>query len=416
MGRKFEAYRELLASFEAEGRLRKIPEGITEGVIDFCSNDYMGLGATAYGATAYGGTASCGHTLRPTRPQDAVATYRTVGSSSSSRLLCGRQNEYKDFEDCLSALYGKDTLLFNSGYHANTGAVSALASLPGTVIISDKLVHASIIDGIRLSKAPFQRFRHNDLKHLRRLLEDNREADRILLMTESVFSMDGDEAPLRELVELKEEYPNVILYVDEAHAFGVRGERGLGLCEEAGVIDEIDVLVGTFGKAAASMGAFVATSPLLKQYLLNTARSFIFSTALPPSVIAEAHSNVLRLTAMQSEREYLAKLSRRLRDALREMGAEMPSTSQIVPWIVNDARKASEYAKRLRDKGFNVLPIRKPTVPAGTERLRFSVCASMTEADIDRLIDAIREIKSADAEEKNVDAKEVTGKEETDAH
>lgn len=377
MDKRFEAYRRLLDTFETEGRLRHIPDTIGEGVIDFCSNDYMGLAKVSEtGQRQYGDH----------NPEE------NIGSSSSSRLLCSHQDEYNALEKTLSSLYGKAALLFNSGYHANTGAISALASLPGTVIISDKLVHASIIDGIRLSKAPFMRFRHNDMRHLRRMLDENRDAERILLVTESLFSMDGDEAPLRELVAIRREYPAVILYVDEAHALGVRGEHGLGLAEETGVIDDIDVLVGTFGKAAASMGAFIATSPLLKDVLLNCARSFIFSTALPPAVIAEAHTNILKLCEMKEERKHVARLSERLRSALEERGADMPSASQIVPWIVKDARKAADYARLLREKGFNVLPIRKPTVPAGTERLRFSVCASMGDNDIDRLLAAIDEI------------------------
>lgn len=376
MEKKFEAYQKLLDGFRAEARLRAIPGSLRDGAIDFCSNDYMGL-------------AALNQRTNPHTPSESSA----LQTSSSSRLLCSHQSEYKSLEALMESLYGKPALLFNSGYHANTGTVSALAALPGTLIVSDKLVHASIIDGIRLSKSRFERFRHNDICHLKKILDANKDAERILVITESIFSMDGDEAPILQLVELKKVYPNLILYVDEAHAFGVRGENGLGLCEELGVIQDIDVLVGTFGKAAASMGAFVISSQLIKDVLINTARSFIFSTALPPEVIVNAERNVRMLSGMQKERERLAKLSKKLRDGIAALGAEMPSVSQIVPWIVNDAALASEYSKELRERGFNVLPIRKPTVPAGTERLRFSVCASQTEEDIDRLLITINEIK-----------------------
>lgn len=368
---KYQAYNQLLTTLEEEGRRRHIPESLRPGSLDFCSNDYMGLNNNPSG--------------------DDLAE-NAAGSAASSRLLCTDQQEFTALESFLEELYGKPALLFNSGYHANTGTVSALASVPNTVILSDKLIHASIIDGIRLSKAPFQRFRHNDMAHLERLLEENKEADRVIVITESIFSMDGDEAPISELIELKKRFTNMLLYVDEAHAFGCRGDRGLGLCEEIGCLEDIDILVGTFGKAAASMGAFVVTSQLLKDVLVNTARSFIFSTALPPSVIAHAHRNIRLLTNMQQERRHLADLSATFRRELMDMGFAMPSVSQIVPWIIGDAKRAVEIADKLKDRGFNVLPIRKPTVPAGTERLRFSITAAMNRRQIDALLQAIKEI------------------------
>ena len=186
-------------------------------------------------------------------------------------------------------------------------------------IAADRLVHASIIDGIRLSGAPWRRWRHNDLRHLEKTLEkEAADYDRVLIVVESVYSMDGDRADLRSLVETKRKYPNALLYVDEAHAFGVEGPQGLGLSMELGAADAgaVDIIVGTFGKAAASSGAFAAMSPTLRDYALNRARSFIFSTALPPLNCAWTHHVVSRMTGMDAEREHLRLLCRRLHDGL----------------------------------------------------------------------------------------------------
>ncbi len=184
-------------------------------------------------------------------------------TSSASRLLAPRQIEYTNLEVFLSLLYrkhrGGDTsaLLFNSGYHANTGLIASIAGGGNTMILADKLVHASIIDGIILSRAPFRRFRHNDFNHLEQLLHENASQHRnILVIVESVYSMDGDKADIERLLRLKKEYPNILLYVDEAHAFGVIGPKGLGLAAASSAPGEVDIIVGTFGKAAASMGAF----------------------------------------------------------------------------------------------------------------------------------------------------------------
>ena len=236
-------FADILAGLEQSGNLRSIPSGVTpQGVIDLSSNDYLGLAM---------------------RPELQAEFFSREGAtaipltSSASRLLASRQDEYASLESLLTELYGRPVLLFNSGYHANTGMVSAIAQGAKTLIVADKLVHASIIDGITLSKASFTRFRHNDLGHLDRIL--SKEASsyaQVLVIVESVYSMDGDRADIDRLVEIKRLYPNVMLYVDEAHAFGVEGERGLGLCSSAAGYDDIDVVVGTFCKSCASMGSF----------------------------------------------------------------------------------------------------------------------------------------------------------------
>ena len=364
-------FKEKLCEFESEGRLRRIPEEKGAGLLDFCSNDYLGLG----------------------RGCDNQISNSSAATSSASRLLSSVQKDYIALEQRLGELYGKDVLLFNSGYHANVGTVSALA-LPGVLLVADKLVHASIIDGLVLSRSKFLRFRHNDMAHLDKILSESHDRfSRIVVITESIFSMDGDVAPLAELASLKKRYPRMMLYLDEAHAFGARGRQGLGIAEEKNLIGDVDLLIGTFGKAAASAGAFVATSSTMKEYLINTARSFIFSTALPPANCAYTLRQINRIVEMGRQRNNLSTLSESLRGGIEQItGVSGVSSSHIVPLMVGDARKAVVLSLKLREAGFLVLPIRRPTVPAGTERLRFSVCADMTQRDIDMLLGTIAKV------------------------
>lgn len=351
--------------------LRVIPDGFPEGCIDMTTNDYMGLAAEMQ---------DTGYCLRAAEM-----------TSSASRLLAGEQGDARELEALLSDLYGRPALLFNSGYHANTGCVSAIAS-GGMTIVADRLVHASIIDGMRLSGAPFKRFRHNDMEHLRRIVaQESAEGHQVLVVTESVFSMDGDVAPLAEMVQLRREHDNMLLYVDEAHAFGVRGARGLGVCEELGLLGDVDLLIGTFGKAAASMGAFAVASPVLHDYLVNTARSLIFSTALPPACFRHTSVMVRCLSEeCAARRERLAELASLFRQGIERItGTPNMSTSQIVPLMVCDAGRVLNLSARLRTRGVLALPIRRPTVPPGTERIRFTVNASLRREDIEYVLDCI---------------------------
>ena len=207
---------------------------------------------------------------------------------------------------------------------------------------------------------------------------------------ESVYSMNGDIAPLADITALKKDFPAMMLYVDEAHAFGVRGRMGLGLCEEHGLIGSVDVIVGTFGKACASVGAFVASSAVLKEYLLNSARSFIFSTVLPPINIEYTHFVLQKMINMGDQRDYLAFISKHFESGISAItGQPVLSESQIVPLMAGSNERALHLSDVLRKRGILALPIRRPTVPPGTERLRFSLNALLTESDVDHVLNEI---------------------------
>lgn len=372
----FDDYQDRLIHFDAEGRLRVIPSDRMDLMrIDMSTNDYLALGAH----------------WKDFLPEFQKIYPDASFSSSASRLLAGRQKHYEILEDMLGALYSKEALLFNSGYHANVGIIQAL-NIPDTVFLCDKLIHASMIDGLMLAKAEWQRWKHNDVDSLTKLLTKHRIAKRCIVVAESIYSMDGDLAPLSEIVALKKEFPNMILYVDEAHAFGVRGHRGLGLAEELGLIDDIDIIVGTLGKAAASSGAFVATNELLKQNFINTSRSLIFSTAIPPVNVAWSQLMITEILGMDRQRRHLSNISRRFREGMDKItGTQNPSDSQIVPLIVGDAKRAVHLAARLSSHGIEALPIRRPTVPVGGERIRFSLSADMTESCIDHVLKVLAE-------------------------
>ena len=374
-------YAETLDSLRLSGNLRSIPEESPRtDLIDFSSNDYLGLAS------------------RPELQEeffDDPLRRRIPMTSSASRLLCGRQREYDALEKRLGELYGRPCLLMNSGYHANTGLIAALAD-SRTLIVADKLVHASIIDGIVLSKAPFERFRHNDFNHLKRIL--NKAAGKyesILIIAESVYSMDGDRTDLERLADLRRSTPGAMLYIDEAHAIGVEGPGGLGMCRASESYADVDVVVGTFGKAFASVGAFCAVSPVMRDYLVNRSRSLIFSTAIPPVSAAWTLFLLEKILLMDAERSHLRELGHRLQERLQPLSPGFAiSPSHIQPLVLGSAEKAVEFSRRLLDGGLKVLPIRTPTVPAGTERLRISLSAAMTTEDIDRLTDEISHISA----------------------
>ncbi len=296
--------------------------------------------------------------------------------SASARLLTGTLPVYKELEDLISQLFRKEkTLLFNSGYHANVGINSCIAG-KGDVIFSDKLNHASIIDGMRLSEGKFFRFPHKNMEALEKLLtRERKNFNNAIIVSESVFSMDGDIADIEKLVELKEKF-NCILVLDEAHAFGVFGQNGLGVTEKLGITDKVDLIVGTFGKAIGSMGAFATGSQTLVDYLTNKARSFIFSTALPPINIAFSKWIIENKLPQTLEK----------RQKMLSIGQKAGSESHIIPVIIGGNKETVDTCEILFHNGFFTLPIRPPTVPEGTSRLRLSLTTDITEKE---LFDAI---------------------------
>lgn len=376
-----------LARLKALGRHRSLavlcrgPAGAVarggQPLLNLSSNDYLGLGSDE-------------GLLREFLRETPAALLDARGmTASSSRLLTGTGPACAALEEEVAALYdGRECTVFSSGYHANLGILTALGR-KGDLFLSDKLNHASIIDGMRLSEAEHRRYRHRDYGHLEELLRAAAgRPGRTFIVTESVFSMDGDQADLTALVQLKERF-GATLILDEAHAVGTFGELGRGLAEAAGVLDRVDVLVGTFGKALASVGAFAVTSPPLKEYFVNTVRPLIFSTALPPAVLSWSRLTLRRMQGMARERSELASLGRRLRQELAARGCVTGGDSQIVPVMVGEDDAAVRLALHLQEAGYLVLPIRPPTVPPGTARVRLSLTAGLRWDDVRALAEAI---------------------------
>lgn len=379
-------YAAKLDELKQQGNLRQFTTNIQDGrniqinhqsMLNLSSNDYLGLASNLH--------------LREQFFDETPNEHRIM-SSSSSRLLTGNFPEYEQLENSLThAFRGRAALLFNSGYHMNIGILPALSDSK-TLILADKLVHASLIDGIRLSTAKYLRYRHNDLNHLIQLLQKyhvDESFDRIIVVTESIFSMDGDESDLSELVRIKQQFSKVMLYVDEAHAIGVRGEQGLGCAEQYDVIDEIDFLVGTFGKALASVGGYLMCHPIIREYLINAMRPLIFSTAQPPICMAWTHFIFQKALKLSTQRQHLHAISQSLQHTIQHKGFECPSTSHIVPVIIGDSQKTVEKAKQLQHAGFYIMPVRPPTVPKNSSRLRICLNTQIDQTDLDQLVEML---------------------------
>lgn len=376
-----DAFKQQLEQLSAQNQYRSIPDLVHQGryimrenckMLNMSSNDYLGLASN--------------ENLRQSFLQQYGDNFPSF-TSSSSRLLTGNFPVYTDLEQLIAQRFQRESvLLFNSGYYANLGILPALTTTK-SLILADKLVHASMIDGIRLSQCEFFRYRHNDYEHLKNLLEKNAgKFDRTFIVTESVFSMDGDVVDLNYLVQLKKQFPNTYLYVDEAHAIGVYGKNGLGIAERANVIADIDLLVGTFGKALASMGAYVVCDQILKECLINQMRPLIFSTALPPFNVAWTHFIFERLPQLSKERTHLEQLSAFLRQEVEHRTQIMPSQTCIVPYILGENEATLAKAKALQEQGYYCLPIRPPTVPKGTSRIRLSLTADMTMDEVKQFV------------------------------
>ena len=395
-------YQEELARLAQSGRLRQLrPLGGRRGchvqcqgreLLNLTSNDYLGLaGDSVLLRRFYEG-------------MDSATLLEGYGlGAASSRLLAGDTPLAHQLEQDLAVAYGRSSaLLFNSGYHANIGILPALLG-KNDLILSDKINHASIHDGMQLCRATHKRFAHRDYEQLERLLITHRQHyERVVIVSESVFSMDGDVADLARLVQLKKEF-DALLYLDEAHAVGLYGERGLGKAEEQGVVAEIDLLVGTFGKAFASIGAFVICSQDIHDYLVNHSRSLIFTTALPPVVLNWNRFVFQHQQTMAEQRHHLASLVQQLRQALQQHGLPTAGDTNIIPVIIGSDQETVRLAEKLQDQGFLIFPVRPPAVPEGTARFRLSLTADMNWPDLQGLPEILAQELAASRQSQTIE-------------
>lgn len=343
-------------------------------VVDFSSNDYLGLAGDP-------------------RIAHAAALALAAGStgSAAARLISGTQSAHVDLEREIASFKGSEAaLLFSSGYAANVGTIQALVGRRD-VIYADQLNHASLIDGARLSRAEVRVFPHRDVSALREMLEaDVAKFRRRLIVVDGVFSMDGDVFPLGELVTLAREF-GAWTYVDDAHATGVLGAHGRGSAEYCGVEGEIDVVMGTLGKAIGTIGAFVCGSSVLIEYLMNRARAFVFTTAAPPAIVAATVEALRIVRSEPARRERLMKNARHLRARLNDMGIAPAGEPDgcIVPIVLGESERATAVGNALREAGYLVGAVRPPTVPMGQSRLRVTVSAAHDDHHMDGLAEAI---------------------------
>ncbi len=350
-------------------------------VVNFGSNDYLGLAADP-------------------RIGDAVAeALRQFGwGSGASPLILGRSRQHESLEEELAAFEGAEAaLVFSTGFAANAGAVAALVG-PGDVVFTDRKNHASLIDGCRLSRADVRVYPHGDCHELRRLLAGvfRRNYRRTLIVTDGLFSMDGDLAPLGELADLADRY-RAMLLVDEAHATGVFGRLGRGVTEHLGVEGRVPIRVGTLSKALGSIGGFVAGTRSLVEWLVNKARPYVFSTALPAAACAAARAALAIVRSEPHRREGLLEQAAALRGRLAQQGWDLRrSASQIVPLVVGDPERAVRLAAALRQRGLFVPAIRPPTVPEGQSCLRISLTCGQSEVMVEQLVESLRELRMKD--------------------
>lgn len=361
-----------------ERRLQVMPE--SGGVImlkgrrflNFSSNDYLGL-------------------VHAPRVLEAAeeALHRFGAGATASRLVVGTLSCHAQLEERLAQLKGyASAIVFGSGYLTSVGTVSALVGRDDRVL-ADRLAHASLLDGAILSRATIQRFQHNDPDHLKRLLCRKHAGGRDLIVTESVFSMDGDVAPLRDIARVAREH-GAMLLVDEAHATGVWGPGGAGLIGQWHLQQDVTVAMGTLSKSLGSYGGFIAGSETLKRWLVNRARSFIFSTGLPPACVGASLGALDILAQNPGLGAELLDRAEKFRRRLQAAGFNTgDSVSQIVPVIVGDNQKTLALARRLRDHGILAVAIRPPTVPVGTARLRLSVTLAHTPAELEHAADVL---------------------------
>ena len=352
-------------------------EVIIEGkkVLNFCSNNYLGLAND------------------PRLGQAAADCMERQGfGSGASRLVCGNMDAHRKLETSIAQFKGtEDCLVFSTGYMANIGIISSIFD-HNDIIFSDKLNHASIVDGIRLSQAQCRRYAHCDMDALEGMLKNSGGFRKRGIITDSIFSMDGDMAPLDEIVALAQKYDCLVM-IDEAHALGVMGEKGKGLAEHFGIEGKIDIQMGTLSKAAGSFGAYCCGSTALIAFLVNKARSFIYTTGMPPSVAAASFKAVELIRTEPQRREQLWENAHYMRKGLQEAGFHtMNSQTPIIPVLVKDPNMAVEFSSRLFNEGIFISAIRPPTVPHNTARLRLTVITTHTRKDLNYVLDQCKRI------------------------
>lgn len=368
-----DAYR-WLRGMEGAATSRMIVDG--REVIVLCSSNYLGLAT------------------HPRLKAAAIeATDRLGVCSAASRLISGNNELYPTLEERLAEFKGREAaLVFSTGYMANLGVISALVG-EGDVVYADALSHASIIDGCRLSRAAVKVFPHNDVNALEEVLKSESGFRRKLVVVDGVYSMDGDLAPLSDLTKLVKNH-DAMLMLDDAHGTGVLGKRGSGTAEHFGLEarEGVDIEIGTLGKALGSFGAYVVGSRSLREYLINRSRSFIFTCALPPSALAAATAALTLLEEEPGIRQRLWDNVRHFREGLERLGLSTePSVTHILPVLTHERQRTMALSERLLELGVFCQGIRPPTVPPGTSRLRFTVTAEHTRAELDQALEAVEQ-------------------------
>jgi glycine C-acetyltransferase/8-amino-7-oxononanoate synthase len=365
-------YRKFKTLLSSQGVEVKIGDEI---FINFCSNDYLGL---------------ANHPYVKLTMINAIEKYG-IGSGAS-RLICGNMREQERLEEKLAKFKGEEScLVFPTGYMANLGVISTLLDVEDVVII-DRLNHASIIDGCKLSKAKIMVYSHVDMNSLEDVLKKVKNFRRRLIVTDSVFSMDGDIAPLPDIIKLARKYHAMVM-VDDAHATGVLGKNGRGIVEYYNMKDKPDIIMGTLSKAIGSLGGFICGSKSLIEYLKNKCRSFIYTTGIPPSLCA---SSIASLEIIEKNPEIIRKLwdnTYYLKEKLNNLNLNtLSSNTPIIPIVLGDEKKTIEVANKIQEKKILLIGIRPPTVPKGTSRLRITLTSNHTKIHIEELIKAIEEI------------------------
>jgi len=344
-----------------------------KSLINFCSNDYLGL---------------AGHPDIAAALKAGVDQYGT--GSGASHLISGHSTAHQHLEEQLAAFTGRPrALLFSTGYMANLGVINALVNRHD-LVLEDQLNHASLLDGGHLSRADYKRYKHNNMQQLDYLLEQS-TASRKLIVTDGVFSMDGDLALLPEMSAVAAQHSGWLM-VDDAHGVGVLGATGAGIVEQQGLtVEQVPILMGTLGKSFGTFGAFVAGSEALIETLIQFARTYIYTTALPPAIAAASSASLQLVRREHWRREHLQQLIQRFRDGAQQLGLQlMDSQTPIQPLLINNDQLVMEVNQQLRSRGFMVGAIRPPTVPAGSGRLRITLSASHSSQQIDQLLDALQ--------------------------